>query len=344
MEFEYELINGLKSNLLNLKDASSQKKNNNNFKFFIDKLSNSSDKKYMYNNPSCRIISSLFTKDYRETLLESFDKINKNLNSSCKKDENSNNESNDSNLIKLNPINDTYLINYNIYNVKKSSIFHIKIFDKYIKYFPIFTTLTDYEKYISYNPLIENNPNFSIIPNSFMHDNFDLKDYEISLEKFQNIKDKYIKHDFTRKNITYFWEIFKYLFEEIKINIGCITSQNQCNEIFKICAKLINDINEIIEEILGLNRENNKIINNSANFQIINKELMIKEEEIKVDKIKDNEIKNYNDDFCIFNNNVIRKNFILNSINSKSMDYNFLDNEKDKDNKNIEISENSIKI
>ena len=177
-----------------------------------------------------------------------------------------------------------------------------------------------------------------------MHDNFDLKDYEISLEKFQNIKDKYIKHDFTRKNITYFWEIFKYLFEEIKINIGCITSQNQCNEIFKICAKLINDINEIIEEILGLNRENNKIINNSANFQIINKELMIKEEEIKVDKIKDNEIKNYNDDFCIFNNNVIRKNFILNSINSKSMDYNFLDNEKDKDNKNIEISENSIKI
>ena len=60
---------------------------------------------------------------------------------------------------------------------------------------------------------------------------------------------------------------------------------------------------------------------------------MIKEEEIKVDKIKDNEIKNYNDDFCIFNNNVIRKNFILNSINSKSMDYNFLDNEKGKEKK-----------
>ena len=352
MEFEYELINSLKSNMLNLKDASSQKKSNDNFKFFNDKPHISGDEKFNYNNPSCRIISSLFTKDYRETLLESLDKVNKNLltnsNKKDKNNENINNNNCDNKLKKLNPINDTYLINYNIYNVKKNSIFHIQIFDKYIKYFPIFTTLTDYEKYIIYNPVIENNPNFTIISNNFIHHNFDLKNYEITLEKFQNIKDRYIKHDYTKKNITFFWEIFKYLFEEIKINIGCIMAKNQCDEILKICAQLINDINEIVEEILGLNQEHNKEINdNSANSQIDNKESIIKEEKIKNDKINDNRINNHSDKFCIFNNNIIRKKFILNSINSKSIDYNFLENDKVKENeenKILELSENKVKI
>ena len=352
MEFEYELIKSLKSNMLNLKDASSQKKSNDNFKFFNDKPHKSGDEKFNYNNPSCKIISSLFTKDYRETLLESLDKVNKNsLKNSNKKDknnENINNNNGDNKLKKLNPINDTYLINYNIYNVKKNSIFHIQIFDKYIKYFPIFTTLTDYEKYICYNPLIESNPNFNIISNNFIHQNFDLKNYEITLEKFQNIKDKYIKHDYTKKNITFFWEIFKYLFEEIKINIGCIMAKNQCDEILKICAQLINDINEIVEEILELNQKHNKEINNnSTNSQIDNKESIIKEKRIKIDKINGNRIKNHSDKFCIFNNNIIRKKFILNSINSKSINYNFLEKEKDKENeenKILELSENKLKI
>ena len=61
--------------MFNLKETSSTKKLNDNFKFFNDKPHALSDEKFNYNNPSCRIISSLFTKDYRETLLESFDKI-----------------------------------------------------------------------------------------------------------------------------------------------------------------------------------------------------------------------------------------------------------------------------
>ena len=333
MEFEYELVNSLKKNMFNLKETSSQKKSNDNFKFFNDKPHTLSDEKFNYNNPSCRIISSLFTKDYRETLLESFDKIY----SSNKKEKNNKkevnvtnndiNNNNDNKIIKLNPINDTHLINYNIYNVKKNSIFHIKIYDKYIKYFPIFTSLTDYEKYISYNPLIESNQNF--------------------LEKFQNIKDKYIKNDYTKKNITFFSEIFKYLFEEIKINIGSIMAKNQCDEILKICSKLINDINEIVEEILGLNQEKQKETNNDSISYMNNKESIIKEEKIKVDKINDKIINNYNDKFCIFNNNIIRKKFILNSINSKSIDYNFLEKEKVKENeesKIIELSEDKEKI
>ena len=353
MEFEYELVNSLKKNMLNLKETSSQKKSNDNFKFFNDKPHTLSDEKFNYNNPTCRIISSLFTKDYRETLLESFDKIY----SSNKKEKNNKkeanvinndiNNNNDNKIIKLNPINDTHLINYNIYNVKKNSIFHIKIYDKYIKYFPIFTSLTDYEKYISYNPLIESNQNFVIISNKFIHKNFDLKNYEITLEKFQNIKDKYIKNDYTKKNITFFSEIFKYLFEEIKINIGSIMAKNQCDEILKICAKLINDINEIVEEILGLNQEKQKETNNDSIRSMNNKESIIKEEKIKVDKINDKIINNYNDKFCIFNNNIIRKKFILNSINSKSIDYNFLEKEKVKENeesKIIELSEDKEKI
>ena len=353
MEFEYDLINSLKKDMLNSKNTSSQKKSNDNFKFFSDKPHVLCDEKFNLNNPSCRIISSLFTKDYRETLLDSFDKIY----SSNKRDKNNKKEENviklgnindiNNKIKKLNPINDTHLINSNIYNVKKNSIFHIRIFDKYIKYFPIFTKLTDYEKYICYNPLIEKNPNFVIISNKFIHQNFDLKNYEITLDKFQNIKDKYIKNDYTKNNITFFSEIFKYLFEEIKINIGSIMAKNQCDEILKICAKLINDINEIVEEILGLNQEKQKEINNDSISSMNNKESIIKEEKIKVDKINDKIINNYNDKFCIFNNNIIRKKFILNSINSKSMDYNFLENKTVKENeesKILELSEDKVKI
>ena len=146
--------------------------------------------------------------------------------------------------------------------------------------------MTNYEKYINYNPLLELNPNFEIITNNNeIHFEFYIKNYKISLDKFEKIKEKYIKHNFTKKNITHPEDIFKYLFEEIKININLINVENKYEENLKFCSKLINNINEIIEEI--------------------------------IDK----------DKFCLFNNDKIKKNIILNTMNSKSIEYNFLQND-----------------
>ena len=61
--------------------------------------------------------------------------------------------------------------------------------------------------------------------------------------------------------------------------------ENKYEENLKFCSKLINNINEIIEEI--------------------------------IDK----------DKFCLFNNDKIKKNIILNAMNSKSIEYNFLQND-----------------
>ena len=99
----------------------------------------------------------------------------------------------------------------------------------------------------------------------------------------------------------------------------------------KNCAKLINNINEIVEEILNINQESNKnqetyIINNIENH---------------LDKINSIQTINSKDKFCIFNNNIIKKNFILNDVNSKSIENNFIIkegiNEKDEENKNKEL-------
>ena len=219
---------------------------NSNIFSFINKNNNN-------DYPSCRIISSLFTKDYNDSLNNSQNKSEKKI----------------------------------IYNIKENSIFLIKIFGQYIKYYPIFNELTNYEKYINYNPLLELNPNFEIISNNNneIHFEFYIKNYKISMDKFEKIKEKYIKHNFTKKNITHPEDIFKYLFEEIKININLINVENKYEENLKFCSKLINNINEIIEEI--------------------------------IDK----------DKFCLFNNDKIKKNIILNAMNSKSIEYNFLQND-----------------
>ena len=315
MELEYELIKDIKSNIISLNNnINSQKKFNDNFKYF-DEINSSSDKKRIKNNNNSTfgIISSVFTKKNKNKYLG-----NKTYN---------NNES-----IKLTLNNNIYLLN-NIYNIKENSIFHIKIFDKYIKYYPIFSKLTEYERFIKYNPLIENNPNFEIISDNSIHFDFCLKNYDIPVNKFESIKEKYIKHNFTKRNINFFEEIFKYLFEEIKINISCINIQNKYEDILKNCAKLINNINEIVEEILNINQESNKnqetyIINNIENH---------------LDKINSIQTINSKDKFCIFNNNIIKKNFILNDVNSKSIENNFIIkegiNEKEEENKNKELLE-----
>ena len=272
MKLEYELIKDIKSNIISFGGGiNSQKKFNYNFKYF-NEINSSSDKKRIKNNNNSTfgIISSVFAKKNKNKYLG-----NKTYN---------NNES-----IKLTPNNNIYLLN-NIYNIKKNSIFHIKIFDKYIKYYPIFSKLTEYERFIKYNPLIENNPNFEIISDNSIHFDFCLKNYDIPVNKFESIKEKYIKHNFTKRNINFFEEIFKYLFEEIKININLINVENKYEENLKFCSKLINNINEIIEEII-------------------------------------NENKNDKNNFCLFNNDKIKKNIILNTMNSKSIEYNFLQND-----------------
>ena len=138
---------------------------------------------------------------------------------------------------------------------------------------------------------MEFNPNFEIISNNNeIHFEFYIKNYHISNDKFEKIKEKYVKHNFTKRNIISLEEIFKYLFEEIKININLINEENKNEENLKLCSKLINNINEIIEEII-------------------------------------NENKNDKNNFCLFNNDKIKKNIILNTMNSKSIEYNFLQND-----------------
>ena len=265
MELDHKIINSNKRNIFH-----------NNFLFNNNLTTNN-------NYPSFRIISSLFTKDYKNTFND-----NKNNNDNNIKD---NDNDNNNKLIKSNINIDKYSINSNIYNIKENSIFLIKIFGQYIKYFPIFTESSNYEKYIHYNPFLEFNPNFEIISNNNeIHFEFYIKNYHISNDKFEKIKEKYVKHNFTKRNIISLEEIFKYLFEEIKININLINEENKNEENLKLCSKLINNINEIIEEII-------------------------------------NENKNDKNNFCLFNNDKIKKNIILNKMNSKSIEYNFLQND-----------------
>ena len=333
MEFEDEFINKTKSNLFTFNnDSNYQSKINDNINLLFNRNMTTNGKTINNSYPSCRIISSLFTKDFRETFCDSNDKIKKQIITTDKKEEINNHNTNK--IIKLNPTINTYLINYNIYNIKANSIFHIKIFGKYIKYYPIFNELTEYEKYIKYNPLIENNQNFEIITNDELHYEFTLRNNEIPLNKLEYLKEKYIKHHFTKRNITYFEEIFKYLFEEIKINISCIDVESQCEKILKNCSILINDINEIVEEIIN---SDNKIMNDKGKLKIS------KSSYINLINDNDNDsdcdiINNFRNNkekeqFCTFNNLLIKKKFILNCMNSKTMEYNFLekDQKKEKD-------------
>lgn len=329
MELEYELNNNTEKKTVSLKDGIFKSKISE-FTFFGGKNSSTKSKKSDSNCPSYRIISSLFTQNFKETFCESNDKMNKRVSSNNKEEK----ENNDKKRI-INISNNSankFLINYNIYNIKGNSIFHIKIFDKYIKYFPIFKELSEYERYINYNPSIEKNPNFEIILPNITHINFCVSNYEISSDKFQQIKEKYIKHNFTKNNITHLEEIFKYLFEEIKFNISCIDVDKPYEEILKYCSKLINDINEIVEDIIN---DNNKIKNDLKIAQTPNKDI-INGNNSNFNNINNNfQITYEKERFCLFNNNLIRKNFTLNCMNSKSIEYNFLESDKKNENNNI---------
>ena len=126
-----------------------------------------------------QIISSLFTKD----------NINRAFNQSNKTKNNNQIPININDInIKDNNISNTFLIYYKIYNIKEISIFHIKLYNNYIKYFPIFTNLTELEKIICFNLLIENNPNFEIISPNMKHDIFYINNYEISSGKIEILK------------------------------------------------------------------------------------------------------------------------------------------------------------
>ena len=290
--------------------------------------------------PNCKIISSLFTKD---NITKSLLNKNKNINNieiEKNKDHDiiTNNEINkDKNKLKDNNTPNTSFMNYKIYNINENSIFFIKICGKNIKYFPIFTNLSEFEKKICYNPLIEKNQNFEIISPNFIHKIFYIKNFNINVEKLEFYKDKYVKHLYTKKNITTVEEIFKYIFEEIKINLSCINVQSPYDDVLKNCSNLINNINEIIEDIIKdninmsdtyLNISNNKndkmIIINEKKINLENTKIENINFEIKNNKKDDND----NDNYIIFNNNKIKKNIILNNINSKCIENNFFDYNK----------------
>ena len=342
------------------------------YNFFLNKELSSS-KKNDFLMPNCKIISSLFSQ---ENIQKSFsqsiksNKINneissnnniskgndfsKNININMNNNYFNNNKEN-------NNISNSYVIKYRIYNnIKESSLFHIKIYGKYIKYFPIFSKLTDFEKLICYNPLIEKNPNFEIVPLDFYHENFIVNNYNISLEKLDNLKEKYVNHIFTRKNIISTEEIFKYIFEEIKINISCINVQSPYEEVLKNCSNLINNINDIIENILNENnKKENYYLNMNEPQEIIKTNENRTNKEIpKSDIINnfDNKTNLNENNFCLFNNGKVKKNIILKDMNSKCIEVNFFEsknkeidknNNKDDDQKNINnlfVQENNIKL
>ena len=299
--------------------------------------------------PNCKIISSLFTNNNLNKSSNQFIAKKTNINLIYQQNNNNselknkrkkqgtnlyyNNPNNNNNIIEKG--SNYFLINYKIYNIKQSSIFHIKIYDKFIKYFPIFTNLSELENFICYNPLVENNQNFEIISQDFCHKSFYIRNYPISNEQLEKYKDKYIKHLFTKKNIICTEDIFKYIFEEIKINISCINVQSSFENVLKNCSNLINSINEIIEDCLNeqviktnifINNETSKI--NDSTFSGALR---------KIENINDSELKNIQkeDNYIIFNNNKIQKSFILSNINSKGIGNNFLEYNKN----NIELGE-----
>ena len=333
-----------------LSDGIFGSKNQGKYDFFNKDLSSTTKNGFLL--PNCKIISSLFSKE----------NITKSLNQSIKSKKNSNenylnkNYINNGNYLNINTNlydnnmkenhnSNTFLMNYRIYNIKESSLFHIRIFGKYIKYFPIFTNLTDFEKLICYNPLIENNPNFEIISQNYPHENFYIKNYDLSVEKIDNLKEKYIKHLYTKKNIIYAEEIFKYLFEEIKITLSCINVQIPYDEILMNCSNLIDNINTIIEDILKENNDKENIhlnINKQVESQKSSENKNYNETD-KFEIINNFEIKNNlnEDNYCIFNNSKIKKNFILSDINSKCIEINFLDYNKN-NNLDEKIKNNQI--
>ena len=306
------------------------------YNFFLNKDSISSEKKNSFIYPNCKIISSLFTKD---NINRAFYKSNKNKNKNKTPlniaDDIKNNEI--CNNIKENNASNTFLINYKIYNIKESSIFNIKLYNNYIKYFPIFTNLTELENIICFNPLIENNPNFEIISSNMKHDIFYINNYDISSEKIEILKDKYVRHLYTKRNINTTEEIFKYIFEEIKINISCINVQSPYDDVLKNCSNLINNINEIIDDILNSkkNKENN-VINSNNKFQEIKKTNENKNINgiTKIENINNFEIKNNKkeNNFRLFTNSKIKKSFVLSDLNSKSIGNSFLEYKKNNNN------------
>ena len=322
------------------------------YNFFFNKELSSS-KKNDFLIPNCKIISSLFSQ---ENIQKSFNqsiksnKINNEISSNnniskgndYSKNINMNMNMNNNyfnNNKENNNISNSYIIKYRIYNnIKESSLFHIKIYGKYIKYFPIFSKLTDFEKLICYNPLIETNPNFEIVPLDFYHENFTVNNYYISAEKLDNLKEKYVNHTFTRKNIISTEEIFKYIFEEIKINISCINVQSPYEDVLKNCSNLINNINEIIEDIL---HENNKKVNGFLNMNDPQENLKANENKTNKEIPKSEIINNFDNktnsnenNFCIFNNGKVKKNIILNDMNSKCIEVNFFESKNNENDKN----------
>lgn len=322
------------------------------YNFFLNKEL-SSNKKNDFLMPNCKIISSLFSQ---ENIQKSFNlsiKSNKNnneitANNSISKGNDNSKSINISmnnyifnNNKENNNFSNSYVVNYRIYNIKESSLFHIKIYGKNIKYFPIFSKLTDFEKFICYNPLIETNPNFKIVPLDFYHENFTVNNYNISEEKLENLKEKHVNHLFTRKNIISTEEIFKYLFEEIKINISCINLQSPYEDVLINCSNIINNINEIIEDILHENNKKEKCYLNMIYPQEIiktnenknNNEIPMSETINHFDNITNSNQNSY----CMFNNGKVKKNIILNDMNSKCIEGNFFEC------KNKEIERNKIK-
>lgn len=314
-----------KDNNLNIKlllsDGIFRSKNQTKLNFLLNN-DYSNEKKNSFFYPNCRVISSLFTKDNINKVFTKppSDQNNKtnthNITNSNDIQQNINinnnfyTEFNPNNTKENNTLN-SFIINYKIYNIKENSIFHIKLYDQYIKFFPIFSNLTDFEKYICYNPFIENNEHFELITQNCIHETFYVKNYDISNDKLEILKDKYIKHLYTKRNIISVEEIFKYIFEEIKINISCINVQSPFDDVLKNCSNLINSINEIITDIINdkKNKENIKI-NKNNNFS-------------KIENINNFEIRK-KDDYPIINNN-IKKSFVLGEINSKSIQNNFLE-------------------
>ena len=363
MEIENDLSNNKKKNFYSHIDDSNTKiiENNINTKVLLSdgifRNKHKEDLHFLFNNncssdkanslfsPKFHIFSSAFTRDniYKphtkplsnQNIKEKM-KYNKIINSNeiqqhIKNNNNMFIESNQNNIKEntkeKNILPNQFLINYKIYNIKENSIFHIKLYDQFIKFYPIFTNLTNFEKYICYNPMIEKNEHFGMISQNYNHEPFYIKNYEVSNEKLEILKDKYVKHLYTKRNITSVEEIFKYIFEEIKINLSCINAQSPYDDVLKNCSNLINSINELITEFIKgkKSEENLKIANNNTT---------------KIENINNFEITKNGGCSLINNSPIINdKNFyVLNEINSKSIQSSFLEI-----NKNKSIEDNSDK-
>lgn len=156
----------------------------------------------------------------------------------------------------------------NIYDLNDCLIYQLKIFGKFIKYYPIINDLTEDEKLVAFNPILEKNKNFKVLLdiNNFLIMDCYLEKYNVAHEQFINLKEIYLKDVEIKSDIKSINELIKQLFLELKITLCCINVKENIDENLKKCSIMIDNINNIVEYMMKNSKPKNVILSNKKNI------------------------------------------------------------------------------